>query len=228
MVLGAMWNGSETRFAVFSSAAAYGGEVELCLLDDRGGERRIPLAMENDIWTATVPDVGPGQRYAYRAGGPWAPERGLFFDQHRLLVDPYAQAMELTAPRAAQSLVVDPWFDWGYDRPPDTPWSQTVLYETHVKGISQRHSGVAWHLSRPGQSGGAGSHAGPWHHRGRIVARPPIPHRAAVARSGVDELLGLLDPRLLRAARGLPFGHGRGQSGRPVQGDGQDPAPGRP
>ena len=47
-----------------------------------------------------------------------------------------------TAPRAAQSLVVDPWFDWGYDRPPDTPWSQTVLYETHVKGISQRHPGV--------------------------------------------------------------------------------------
>ena len=142
MVLGAVWNGSETRFAVFSSAAAYGGAVELCLLDDRGGERRIPLTMENDIWAATVPGVGPGQRYAYRAAGPWAPERGLFFDQHRLLVDPYAQAMELTAPRAAQSLVVDPWFDWQYDRPPDTPWSQTVLYETHVRGISQRHQGV--------------------------------------------------------------------------------------
>jgi len=142
MVLGAIWNGSDTRFAVFSSAAAYGGEVQLCLLDDRGGERRIPLTMENDIWAATVPDVGPGQRYAYRAGGPWAPNRGLFFDEHRLLVDPYAQAIELTAPRSGQSLVVDPWFDWGYDRPPDTPWSQTVLYETHVKGISQRHPGV--------------------------------------------------------------------------------------
>src|SRR5664280_723461 len=124
MVLGAVWNGSETRFAVFSSAAAYGGEVELCLLDDRGGERRIPLAMENDIWTATVPDVGPGQRYAYRAGGPWAPERGLFFDQQRLLVDPYAQAIELTAPRAVVA-PVEPGVDHQrMRRPPDTPWSQ--------------------------------------------------------------------------------------------------------
>src|SRR5664280_1751046 len=109
MVLGAVWNGSETRFAVFSSAAAYGGEVELCLLDDRGGERRIPLAMENDIWTATVPDVGPGQRYAYRAGGPWAPERGLFFDQQRLLVDPYAQAIELTAQRLLDLGLTNYW-----------------------------------------------------------------------------------------------------------------------
>ena len=142
MVLGAIWDGSETGFAVFSSAAVYDGDVSLCLLDGRGGEERIPMTVENDIWIATVPGVGPGQRYGYRARGPWAPDRGLFFDDRRVLVDPYARAIELVAPRAAQSLVVDPWFDWGYDRRPDTPWSRTVLYETHVKGISWCHPGV--------------------------------------------------------------------------------------
>ncbi len=83
MVLGAIWDGSETRFAVFSSAAAYDGDVSLCLLDGRGGEERVPMTVENDIWIATVPGVGPGQRYGYRARGPWAPDRGLFFDDRR-------------------------------------------------------------------------------------------------------------------------------------------------
>src|SRR5664279_3225590 len=99
MVLGAVWNGSETRFAVFSSAAAYGGQVELCLLDDRGGERRIPLAMENDIWTATVPDVGPGQ-----GSGVARPFAG-----QGLSVDPYAPAVNLPAPRGAPPRRIDPW-----------------------------------------------------------------------------------------------------------------------
>ncbi len=143
MVLGATWDGSDTRFAVFSSAAAYDGDVRLCLLDGRGGEQRVPMTVENDIWSVTVPGVVPSQRYGYRVRGPWAPHRGLFFDERRLLVDPYARALEPTAPREAHSLVVAPGFDWGDDHPPDTPWAQTILYETHIKGISQRHPGVA-------------------------------------------------------------------------------------
>jgi isoamylase len=128
---------------VFSSAAAYNGDVQLCLLDGRGGEERIGMSVENDIWSVTVPGVGPGQRYGYRARGPWAPGRGLFFDARRLLVDPYARALEPIAPRDTHSLVVATGFDWGDDRPPDTPWAQTILYEAHVKGISRRHPGVA-------------------------------------------------------------------------------------
>ena len=143
MVLGVSWNGSNSSFSVFSSAAAYDGDVQLCLLDGRGGEERVPLTVEHDIWSVTVPGVGPGQRYGYRVNGPFAPERGLYFDNGRLLTDPYARALEPTAPRQAHSLVVDPAFDWGDDHPPDTPWEQTILYETHVKGISRRHPGVA-------------------------------------------------------------------------------------
>ena len=142
MELGASWTGSDTRFAVFSSAAAYGGDVQLCLLDGDGGEQRLPMAVEHDIWSVLVPGVGPGQRYGYRASGPFAPERGLLFDDRRLLVDPYARALEPTAPRKALSLVVDPAFDWGDDHQLDIPWDETVLYETHVKGISRRHPGV--------------------------------------------------------------------------------------
>ena len=77
MVLGASWHGSETHFAVYSSVAAYDGDVQLCLLDGRGGEERVPMAVEHDIWSVTLPGVGPGQRYGYRVDGPFAPDRGL-------------------------------------------------------------------------------------------------------------------------------------------------------
>jgi isoamylase len=126
--LGAHWDGSGTNFAVFSTASAYGGAVELCL-----------------IWHVYLPDVGPGQRYGYRASGPLAPERGLLFDPSRMLSDPYARALEPTGgdcPRVAHSLVVDEAYDWGDDKPPRTAWSKTVLYETHVQGISQTHPDV--------------------------------------------------------------------------------------
>jgi len=146
-VLGAHWDGQGTNFAVFSTAGAYGGAVELCLVDgaDGDGEERIPMSVGQDIWHVYVPGVGPGQRYGYRASGPFAPDRGLRFTPDRMLSDPYALALEPMGsghPREVQSLVVDERFDWGDDRPPDVPWSETVLYETHVQGISALHPDV--------------------------------------------------------------------------------------
>ncbi len=145
--LGAHWDGSGTNFAVFSSAGAYGGAVELCLVAgaDGDGEVRVPMAVDQDVWSVYLPNVGPGQRYGYRASGPMAPERGLRFDPSRMLTDPYALALEPVGgdrPREQHSLVVDESFDWGDDAPPDVPWSETVLYETHVQGISATHPDV--------------------------------------------------------------------------------------
>ena len=103
------------------------------------------MADDQDIWHVYLPDVGPGQRYGYRAEGPFAPERGLRFDSSRLLTDPYALALEPVDgghPREQHSLVVDEAYDWGDDAPPSIPWAKTVLYETHVQGISATHPDV--------------------------------------------------------------------------------------
>jgi isoamylase len=124
--LGPRWDGRGTSFAVFSTA----GAVELCLLGDDGSEQRLPMQADEGIWSATAPDAGPGRRYGFRAdGGP-------------LLADPYARAFELAGPRDPRSLVVDTAFDWGDDAPPDVPWPQTVVYETHVQGLTKTHPQV--------------------------------------------------------------------------------------
>ena len=138
--LGARWDGSGTSFSVFCT----GERVELCLLDDDGAEqRRIAMSAEQDTWTVAVPGVRPGDRYGFRAYGPFDPSRGLRFDANRLLADPYARAFEPLDEREVHSLVIDAAFDWGDDRPPAVPWSETVLYETHVEGISRTHPAVA-------------------------------------------------------------------------------------
>ena len=125
--LGPRWDGAGTSFSVFSTARA----VQLCLPADGGGaEQRIAMTGDQDIWSVTVPGAGPGTRYGFRA------------DDGPLLADPYARAFELAGPRDPRSLVVDTAFDWGDDAPPDVPWSQTVLYETHVQGLTKRHPQV--------------------------------------------------------------------------------------
>jgi glycogen operon protein len=95
--LGATWDQTATNFAVFSSAAAYGGSVTLSLLDGAPGgatiERSEPMWPDQDVWSCRVPDVSPGQRYGYRVSGPFDPSRGLRFDPSVLLVDPYACAL---------------------------------------------------------------------------------------------------------------------------------------
>ncbi|MGF1662969.1 MAG: glycogen debranching protein GlgX [Kineosporiaceae bacterium] len=130
-----------TSFAVFSSAAAHGGHVELCLLDDDGGERRVPMVPEHDVWHVRVPGAGPGQRYGYRVSVATGAPRGA----GALLLDPYARAMTPApggGPRDLHGVVVDPAFDWGDDTPPRRAWADTVLYEVHVKGLTMRHPDV--------------------------------------------------------------------------------------
>jgi glycogen operon protein len=175
-VLGARWDGEGTNFAVFSTAGAYGGHVELCLIDEAGGERRVAMAEGQDIWHVYVPGTGPGQRYGYRAHGPFAPDRGLRFDPSRLLCDPYALALEPVGDdrsRELHSLVVDERFDWGDDRPPSTDWSRTILYETHVQGISALHPSVPQALR--------GTYAG-------MASAPVVEHLQSLGVSSVELL----------------------------------------
>jgi len=154
--LGATWDGSGTNFSVFSEAAE---AVELCLFDERGAELRVELPeCVGSVWFGYLPDIGPGMRYGFRVRGPRRNEADL--NQHsKLLLDPYARAIEGaiqwndavdgehdmetdSAPFVPRSVVTNPWFDWGQDRSPSRPWHETVLYEAHVKGLTQLHPGV--------------------------------------------------------------------------------------
>jgi isoamylase len=159
--LGSMYDGVGTNFSIFSEAAT---RVELCLFDDRGAERRIDLPERTALcWHGYLPDVRPGQRYGYRVHGPWAPERGNWANPAKLLMDPYAKAIDGdwnwneamfpyhfefpessrndldSAPFVPKSVVINPFFDWGQDRRPNTPWHRTVVYETHIKGFTATH-----------------------------------------------------------------------------------------
>ncbi|TXS46666.1 glycogen debranching enzyme GlgX [Streptomyces sp. uw30] len=161
--LGATYDGAGTNFAVFSEAA---DRVELCLLHDDGSETAVELR-ESDAFVrhAYVPGVMPGQRYGFRAHGPYAPERGLRCNSAKLLLDPYAKAISGaigwgeevygyhfdepgrrndldSAPHTMSSVVVNPYFDWGDDRRPRTEYHHTVIYEAHVKGLTMRHPGL--------------------------------------------------------------------------------------
>jgi glycogen operon protein len=162
--LGASYDGSGTNFALFSGVAE---GVELCLFDDVGSAQAVALPeVTGFVWHGYLPGVVPGQRYGYRVHGPWAPHQGLWCNPRKLLVDPYARAIEGqvtwdpavygydlddgdvasssdSAAFTPRSVVVNPYFDWGNDRAPDTPWHETVVYEAHVKGLTARHPGVA-------------------------------------------------------------------------------------
>jgi glycogen operon protein len=140
--------------------------VELCLFDDDNNEIRLRL---EEITAFThhgyVPGVAPGQRYGFRVHGPWSPADGLFFNPAKLLLDPYSKAIEGdvhwsdavfahqpsrpsriseldSAPNMPRSIVIDPAFDWGDDTPPGKPLYESVIYETHVRGISMLHPDV--------------------------------------------------------------------------------------
>ncbi|MCU0271291.1 MAG: glycogen debranching protein GlgX [Acidimicrobiales bacterium] len=165
--LGATYDGNGTNFSIFSEAAE---RIELCLFDDQDRETVLPLPeITAFIHHGYLPGVQPGQRYGYRVHGPWAPERGLVCNPDKLLIDPYAKAVDGdvrwndavtahdrggsgsdlrpslldSAPFVPKSVVSSPYFDWGDDRHPRTAWHQTVLYETHVRGMTMRHPDVA-------------------------------------------------------------------------------------
>jgi isoamylase len=158
--LGAHWDGEGVNFAVFSAHAT---AIELCTFDAEGRETRHRLpAHSGDVFHGYLQGAGPGLRYGLRAHGPWRPEEWLRFDPSKLLVDPYARALEGvvrwhesllakpggatptedTAAHVPRCLVVDTAFDWQGDRPPRTPWSRTLLYECHVKGMTRLHPDV--------------------------------------------------------------------------------------
>ncbi|MCP2335398.1 glycogen debranching protein GlgX [Actinomadura rupiterrae] len=157
--LGARFDGAGTNFAVFSEIAE---RVELCLFQD-GEEVRTPLTeVDAFVWHAYLPGVMPGRAYGYRVHGPHDPPNGHLCNPAKLLLDPYARAVEGavdwdqtcfgytfgdpwsrneadSAPHMPRSVVVSPYFDWGDDRPPRTPYDETVIYEAHVKGLTIGH-----------------------------------------------------------------------------------------
>ncbi|GAC1536223.1 MAG: glycogen debranching protein GlgX [Acidimicrobiales bacterium] len=165
--LGATYDGSGTNFAIFSGLAE---RVLLCLFDDQGRETQLELPEVTAlVHHGYLPNVGPGQRYGYRVVGPYTPETGCRCNPAKLLLDPYATAVEGevqwrpevmpyvptgtddadlvpshddNAALVPRSVVTSPYFDWGHDRPPRTPWDRTIVYETHVKGFTQLHPGI--------------------------------------------------------------------------------------
>jgi glycogen operon protein len=139
--LGATWDGAGVNFALFSKHAE---RVELCLFDPKGRREieRVPLRERSDfVWHCYLPEARPGLLYGYRVHGPHDPDHGHRFDHNRILLDPYARMI-----RQGRCQVIDPAFTWGDDRPPRTPWQDTVIYELHVKGFSQRHPDVPQQL----------------------------------------------------------------------------------
>jgi isoamylase len=166
--LGATWDGEGVNFALFSENAE---RVELCLFDADDRETRVDVQMcTAHNWHCYVPGLGPGQRYGYRVHGPYEPGAGHRFNPHKLLIDPYAKAVEGPvlwelantlpyvpslepdadlepddeddADAIPKCVVIDPAFEWEDDRPPGTPWNDTVIYEAHVKGFTRRHPDV--------------------------------------------------------------------------------------
>jgi glycogen operon protein len=166
--LGATWDGTGVNFALFSANAE---RVDLCIFDARGRREiaRYTLPEYTDeVWHGYLPGLRPGALYGYRVYGPYDPSNGHRFNHHKLLLDPYAKALNGTirwsdahygyrigaargdlsfdrrdnAGGMPKAVVVDTSFTWGNDRPPDVPWMRTVFYETHVRGYTMQHPGV--------------------------------------------------------------------------------------
>ncbi|HEY2042064.1 MAG TPA: glycogen debranching protein GlgX [Jatrophihabitans sp.] len=158
--LGASYDGSGTNFALFSEVAE---RVELCLFDAAGTETRVHLPeVDGFVWHAFLPGIEPGQRYGYRVYGPYDPAHGHRCNPNKLLLDPYAKAIdgkfdwhqslfsynfgdpdsrndEDSAAHMPKSVVINPFFDWGVDRPPKHEYADSVIYEAHVKGLTYTH-----------------------------------------------------------------------------------------
>ncbi|ETK32483.1 glycogen debranching protein [Microbispora sp. ATCC PTA-5024] len=152
-----------TNFSVFSEVAE---RVELCLFDDAGEETRVDLPeVDGFVWHGYLPGIMPGQRYGLRVHGPYQPDHGHRCNPGKLLLDPYAKAIEgsvrwneslfsyhfadpgrLNTDDSARympkNVVVNPFFEWGNDRPPRIPYHETVIYEAHVRGLTMRHPQV--------------------------------------------------------------------------------------
>ena len=197
--LGATWDGSGVNFALFSEHA---DKVDLCLFDEQGRREiaRVALPEQTDqVWHGYLPEVRPGQLYGYRVHGPYAPQAGHRFNPNKLLIDPYAKSIvgnlkwsdahfgykmgsrrdDLSFDRRDNASgmpkckVIDAAFTWGDDRPPNTPWHETVIYELHVKGFTKLHPDVPPALR--------GTYAG-------LATAPVIEHLKALGVTAVELL----------------------------------------
>ena len=165
--LGATWDGEGVNFALFSENAT---AVDLCLFDSKTNkEKRIRVKeIDNHIWHVYIPALKPGQLYGYRVYGPYEPQNGHRFNPNKLLIDPYAKALsgrvewhnsifsyemshpeedlsfseEDSAPYIPKAVVIDPSFDWENDKAPKIPYHKSIIYEAHVKGLTQLHPGI--------------------------------------------------------------------------------------
>lgn len=161
--LGATWDGAGTNFTLFSEVA---DRVELCLFDEDGREERVELPeVDFFVWHGYLPGVGPGQQYGFRVHGAYEPSTGHRCNPAKLLLDPYAKAIEGdidwdeslfgyqwrtpsrrnkrdSARHTMTSVVANPFFDWGDDRSPHIPYHESVIYEAHVKGLTIRHPDI--------------------------------------------------------------------------------------
>ncbi|MGZ6858684.1 MAG: glycogen debranching protein GlgX [Blastococcus sp.] len=161
--LGASFDGAGTNFSLFSEVA---GRVQLCLFDDTGEEFALDLPERDGyVWHGYLPNVRPGQRYGYRVHGPYDPAVGVRCNPAKLLLDPYAKAVtgeirwdeavygyrfgypdqcnaQDSAPFMPRSVVINPYFDWQGDRPLNRGYHETLIYESHVKGLTMRHPGI--------------------------------------------------------------------------------------
>lgn len=162
--LGAVFDGAGTNFSLFSESAK---KVELCLFDEQDRETRIELPeVTGFCWHGYFPSIKPRDRYCYRVHDSWDPSKGLLFNSAKLLLDPYAKAIDGTikwdnslfayniggdpkiknetdsAPFLPKCVVNQPYFDWAGDRILSIPWHDTIIYETHVKGFTARHPDI--------------------------------------------------------------------------------------
>ena len=167
--LGATWDGLGINFAVFSANAT---GIDLCIFDNGHETARLALPECTDqVWHGYLPGAAPGLVYGYRANGPYEPENGHRFNANKLLLDPYAKQLSGgirwsdtlfgyrtqsskgdlsfdrrdSAPAMVKAQVVADHFNWGDDKRPNTSWSDTVIYEAHVKGLTQLLEAVGEH-----------------------------------------------------------------------------------
>ena len=225
--LGASYDGAGVNFALFSQVAQ---KVELCLFDEEDRETRVEMTEQNSyVWHNYLPGIQPGQRYGYRVYGPYDPAKGLRCNPNKLLLDPYAKAIEGnidgdeslysywfkspedvtsmntldSAPHTMKSAVVNPYFDWGNDQHPNISYHDSVIYEAHVRGMTNLNLDVP-----PDIRGTYAGLASIGHriseearrHRHRTYADPPVRQRQLPAGKRPEQLLGLQHHRLLRAS----------------------------
>jgi glycogen operon protein len=240
-----------SNFSIFSEVAE---KIELCLFDDEGKETQVSLPERHGmIWHGYLPRVGPGQRYGYRVHGPYEPSAGLRCNPAKLLLDPYAKAIDErndwnealfsyrfddpevcndddSAPYAMKSVVINPFFDWTGDRLLRVPYNESVIYEAHVKGMTMRHPDIPDDVR--------GTYAGLAHpamirhfKKLGVTAVELLPVHQFVIDSTLQErsveLLGLQHHRLLRPAQRLRQLRRPQRAGAGVQDDGPSAAPRR-